>query len=122
MPLSPRQRYAQTVLDLYRWTPGTAGIARRTDRCLAATLYDRSIPLQAVHAALLLAAGRRACRPRDAKPLTPIATLHYFLPVIDEIMATPLEDAYLDYLRNTLTTLAPNLVAANVAAFDPQLP
>lgn len=118
MPLSPRLRYAHRVLDLYRWTPGTAGFARRTDRCLAAALYDRGIPLETVHTALLLAAGRRARRPSDAPPLAPIATLHYFLPVIDELIATPLEYGYLLYLRHTLSTLAPTLVAA----FDHQIP
>ena len=118
MPLSPRQRYAQRVLDLYRWTPATAGFARRTDRRLAATLYDRGIPLETVHTALLLAAGRRACRPSDALPLAPIATLYYFLPVIDELIATPLEHDYLQYLRHSLSTLAPTLVAA----FDHQIP
>jgi hypothetical protein len=118
MPLSPRKRYAQRVLELYRWTPGTAGVARRADRRLAATLYDRGIPLQTVHMALLLAAGRRACRPSDALPLAPIATLHYFLPVIDELIATPLEHDYLQYLRHNLANLAPTLVAA----FDHQIP
>lgn len=112
MPLSPRLRYAQRVLDLYRWTPGTPGVARRSDRCLAATLYDRGIPLDTVHTALLLAAGRRARRPRDAPSLAPIATLHYFLPVIDELIATPLDSDYVQYLRYTLSTIAPTLVAA----------
>ena len=118
MPLSPRQGYAQRVLELYRWTPGTAGVARRTDRRLAATLYDRGISLQTVHMAFLLAAGRRACRPSDALPLAPIATLHYFLPVIDELNATPLDNDYLQYLRHNLATLAPILVDA----FDHQIP
>jgi hypothetical protein len=118
MSLSPRQRYAQRVLELYRWTPGTAGLARRCDRGLAATLYDRGIPLKTVHTALLLAAGRRACRPSDALPLAPIATLHYFLPIIDELIARPLEQDYLQYLRHNLSTLAPALVAA----FDHQIP
>lgn len=118
MLLSPRQSYAQRVLELFRWTPGTAGVARRTDRGLAVTLYDRGVPLQTVHIALLLAAGRRACRQKDALPLAPIATLHYFLPVIDELIATPLEQGYLQYLRHNLATLAPALVAA----FDHQIP
>lgn len=113
MPLSPRQRYAQRVLDLYRWTPGTSGLARRSDRCLAAALYDRRIPLQTVYAALLLAAARRLCRPSEAPPLAPIATLHYFRPVIDELIALPLDPEYIHYLRHVLASHAPALVAAN---------
>ena len=116
--LSLRQRYAQRVLDLYRWTPETSGIARRTDRRLAAALYDRRIPLEMVYAALLLAAVRRAFRPSDAPTLAPIATLHYFLPVIDELLATPLDAGYIHYLRRALALRAPALVAA----FNHQIP
>jgi hypothetical protein len=118
MSLSPRQRYTQCVLDLYRRMPGGSGIARRTDRSLAAGLFDRRIPLEIVHAALLLAVARRARRPSYAPPLAPIATLHYFLPIIDELMATPPDADYLQYLRHSLTSLVPALVAA----IDPQIP
>src|SRR6266508_3625756 len=109
MPLSPRQRYTQRVLDLYRSTPGASGFARRADRHLAAALYDRRIPLEIVHTALLLVVARRAQRPHDAQPLAPIASLHYFLPVIDELLATPTDVAYLRYLRRRLAPLAPDL-------------
>jgi hypothetical protein len=113
MPLSPRQRYAQRVLELYKQTPATPGIARRTDRCLAAALYDHRIPLETVYAALLLAAARRLRRPSDAPTLAPIATLHYFRPVIDELIAMPLDPGYLRYLRHVLASHAPALVAAS---------
>ena len=33
------------------------------------------------------------------QPLPPIRSLAYFRPVIDELQANPLPDAYLDYLR-----------------------
>jgi hypothetical protein len=112
MILSPRQRYTQCVLDLYRRMPGASGIARRADRRLAAALFDRRIPLEIVHAALLLAAARRARRPRHAPPLAPIATLHYFLPIIDELIATPPDPDYLQYLRQSLGSIVPALVAA----------
>ena len=118
MSLSPRQRYTQCVLELYRRMPGASGIARRTDRRLAAGLFDRRIPLEIVHAALLLAVARRARRPSHAQPLAPIATLHYFLPIIDELIATPPEAGYLQYLRQSLVSIVPTLVAA----IDHQIP
>lgn len=110
MPLSPRQQYTQSVLDLYRRTPGTAGFARRADRRLAAALHDRQIPLHLVHAALLLAVARRDRRPYNAPPLPPIATLHYFLPIIDELLATPPDPDYILYLRQSLASRAPALL------------
>lgn len=112
MPLSPRQRYAQQVIDLYRSTPGASGFARRADRCLAAALFDRSVPREIVYAALLLAVARRAQRPRDATPLAPIASLHYFLPIIDELLAARPDPGYIRYLRQSLTSIAPALVSA----------
>ena len=45
------------------------------------------IPLTTVETALLLASLRRANRRPDALPLGPIRSLHYFLPVIEELLA-----------------------------------
>jgi|SRR5215208_3432975 len=103
------QCYVEQVLDLYRRTPGTRGSARRADRRLAATLRQRGVPLELVDAALLVATARRALRPATAPPLAPIATLHYFLPVIEELLASPPDPAYFDYLRRRLASLAPAL-------------
>lgn len=114
---SPTRLYVERILELYRHTPGTAGGVRHADRLLAAVLYDRQVPLDLVAAALLVATARRTLRPEDAPPLRPIASLHYFLPVIDELQALPLDHRYLQYLRCRLTPLAP----AFVAVIDHQL-
>jgi hypothetical protein len=55
-----------------------------------------------VEAAIILATARRVLRPPDYPPLAPIRSLHYFLPVIDEITAAPLPPDYLNYLREKL--------------------
>lgn len=114
----PDRDYVGRLLALYRHTPDTSGRIRRTDRRLAASLRARGVPLQTVHAALLLASARRAFRPRRAQPLAPIATLHYFLPVIDELVASPLDPAYFQHLRRRMAPLAPNLATPP----DHQLP
>lgn len=116
--LSPHAGYVDRVLALYRCTPGTTGHARGADRRLAAAMGSRRIPLVTVQSALLLATARRTLRPSAAQPLPPIATLHYFLPVIEELLATPADHGYLDYLRLRLAPLAPALVAP----LDHQLP
>ena len=36
-------------------------------------------------------------------PLGPIRSLHYFLPVIEELLATPVPQAYVTYLRSKVT-------------------
>jgi len=59
--------------------------------------------LSLIEAAFLLASARRAARRPDAMPLGPIRSLHYFLPVIEELLANPVPDSYLAYLRSKVT-------------------
>jgi hypothetical protein len=89
--------YVCRVLEAYSATPTTAGRIRREDRRLASRLYRQRVPLSAILAALALAAGRRIFRPFDATPLPLIRSLHYFLPVVDEIRNTPIDPDYIDY-------------------------
>lgn len=101
-----RLQYVRRLLDAYRSTPGTTGRIRPGDRRLALDLYERKVPLPIAEAALLLAAARRTFRAADAPPLATIRSLHYFLPVIDELIAAPLADDYIYYLRRKLAQAA----------------
>ena len=42
---------------------------------------------------------RRLIRPADSPRLSPIRSLAYFRPVIEELRAHPAPESYLDYLR-----------------------
>jgi hypothetical protein len=95
----PKKDYVRNALDAYRQTPGTTGAVRPNDRLLAAALYDRGVPLTAVENALILAASRRIFRPPDAVPLQPIRSLHYLLPVIDEVLQLHISQDYFRYLQ-----------------------
>ena len=97
-----RQLYIDHVLDSYRRTPGTLGRSHREDRRLAGRLHDQGVRLETIRAALLLIAVRRTLRPSHAPPLAPIRSLHYALPVIDEVLAQPPEPGYLEYLAYKL--------------------
>jgi hypothetical protein len=96
----------QAVLERYLWLPVTPMRSGRQDRRCARALYACRIPLAVVEAALLLAAVRRTFRPRDATALSPIRGLHYFLPVIDELLAQPPVPGYVEYLIGKLRPLA----------------
>jgi hypothetical protein len=109
---SSRRLYVQRILDLYRLVPGRSGQPRRSDRRLAAELHDRGVQLNVVAAALLLAVARRSFRSSSAPPLAPIATLHYFRPVIEELLVASPEPGYLGYLRHKLSSSAPSFAAA----------
>ena len=100
-----RQEYIRRLLDAYRTTPGTTGQVRREDRRLAAQLYEQVVPLAAVQNALVLATARRLLRPEDAPPLAPVRSLHYFRPVIDEVLKSTVSEEYLHYLRGKIEKL-----------------
>jgi hypothetical protein len=97
--------YIKQAIDLYCSTPGTLGRSRPEDRRLAAELYVRGIALSTLEQAFTLAASRRCFRPPDAAPLALIRSLHYFLPVIEEVLNRPLDPAYVEYLKLKLKSL-----------------
>jgi hypothetical protein len=113
----PRLAYVKTVLREYVWLPGTPKKASRQDWCLAASLYDRNVPLHAVRSALCLAGARRSLRLSQAPPLQPVRSLHYFTSTLDEVLAMPLDPGYVDYLHSKLQPLAQaKLVASSQGA------
>jgi len=94
--------YIKHLLELYRHTPGTLARVRPEDRRLALEFHKRAIPLSTLEEAFLLAAARRSLRDPRAPSLSPIRSLHYFVPVIDELLATPLPADYREYLRHKM--------------------
>jgi hypothetical protein len=98
--------FVETVLALYRKLPDTSHRHSRYDRLLAAQLHHQHVPLPLIEAAFLLATARRLFRDPSYPPLSPIRSLHYFLPLIDELLHQPPPPSYIDYLRHKL---APHL-------------
>ena len=98
--------YVAAVLILYVELPETPMRASVQDQWQARRLHDRGVPLRVVESAFLLASLRRLVRPSDGPPLSPVRSLAYFLPVIDELLAHPAPDNYLEYLRLKLRQLA----------------
>lgn len=115
-----RRLYVDRVLALYRITPGTSGLARPADKKLAGQLFDLDVPLDIVHAALIIGLARRLDRPPFLPPLQPIATLHYFRPIVDELLANPPSQQTLDDIRHRHHARAPALL--NARTVDHQLP
>ena len=89
-----QEEYVRQVLEAYRKTPGTMGTVRRADRLLAAQLYQRGLSVKVIENALVLAATRRLIRPSEAPPLGTIRSLAYFLPVIEEVLASHVSPEY----------------------------
>jgi hypothetical protein len=97
------EAYRQALLELYLRLPDTPRRLSRFDLRLVCQLWERQIPVNLIETALLLASARRAARPANALPLGPIRSLHYFLPVIEELLANPVPTSYVAYLRSKVT-------------------
>jgi hypothetical protein len=102
----PQRRYVRAVLARYLWLPDTPSQSSRHDRRLAHALYERGVPLLVVEAALLLAAARRALREPWLAPLPRVRSMHYYLPIVAELLEAP-RAPDLDYLICLLRRLRP---------------
>jgi len=98
----PRADHVREVLRHHRATSGVLGHVRRADRELAARLFDQGVPFYAVANAMLVAAARRVLHNGFSTPMPPIRFLHYFWPVIVEMIQRPLGYRELDEPRHRL--------------------
>ncbi|MGE0133494.1 MAG: hypothetical protein AB7U82_35920 [Blastocatellales bacterium] len=94
--------YVARVLALYLSLPQTPARTHRTDRQLAVSWHTQAFAWESIEGALLLAVARRCLRDPALPPLLPIRSLHYFIPVLAEVQATPLTPDYVQYLRGKL--------------------
>ena len=98
--LTDRETYRQAVISLYLRLPHTPPRLSRFDLRLLDQLWQRQIPLTVIETP--------SSWPPSAAPLVaptrylwePIRSLHYFLPVIEELLANPIPESYLAYLRS----------------------
>jgi len=99
--------YIDALRSLYLQLPNTHRRFSRSDRCLAASFYQDGLPLELVRSALLLATARRLFRDPAQPPLPPVRSLHYFLPVLEELKGQPsLSPGYLEYLDKKVRSAA----------------
>ncbi len=98
--------FSSAVLNLYLQLPETPSRIYPYDRKRAMDLENQHIPLAVIESAFLLASLRRLVRSPDKPPLNPIRSLAYFDPVIQEVLANPLSEDYVQYLRRKVTALS----------------
>ena len=99
------KEFVAQVLHLYLSLPHTPARINRTDRQLAAQWHAQGLAWDTLEGALLLATARRSLRDPALPPLSPIRSLHYFVPLLEEVQATPLAPEYVQYLRGKLAAL-----------------
>jgi hypothetical protein len=101
--MDPQTHYVSRVLEQYAALPGTLHRVLREDRRAAVALYRRGVGLDLAENAFVLALARKTVR-TDAADLDPIRSLHYFVPVVDELAEEPPLPGYLEHLRARLVT------------------
>ena len=106
--------YVSAVLEFYLWLPGTAAVTSRHDRRCARMLFARGVPVELVKSAMAVAIARRTFR--TGRPLPRVRALHFFVPVIDELVESPCEPGYVEYLRQRLRPLAAEKAAGSASA------
>jgi hypothetical protein len=89
MPADDGDRYVSEVIRLYRATPTVVGHVRHADRVLARRLYDERVPLYVIRNALILGAARRLLHNGFSTPMPPVRSLHYFVPLVREVLDRP---------------------------------
>jgi len=104
-----QQLYVDDLLRCYILLPHTPDRPSKNDRRIAAQLFNRQVPTDAIKTAFVLAISRRSFRPPDAPPLEPIRSLAYFLPVVNEVQKSDLDSAYVGLLKQRLETGSPDL-------------
>ena len=95
----PAASYVASVVTLYLEMPDTPMRVSASDQWLARRFNQEGVPLETVETALLLGSLRRLIRPADSPRLTPIRSLAYFRPVIEELQDSPAPENYREYLR-----------------------
>ena len=103
----PEASYVASVVTLYLEMPDTPMRVSASDQWLARHFHQDGVPLETVETALLLGSLRRLIRPADAPRLTPIRSLAYFRPVIEELQENPAPENYREYLRLKLRHAQP---------------
>jgi hypothetical protein len=92
------RQYVAAALERYQRWVGASVRPRQADRRLAADLHQRGISIATLDAAMQLALARRTARPASAPALAPIRSLHYFLPLIHEILGSKNAQRYTNYM------------------------
>jgi len=105
-PPATAASYVTAVVTLYLEMPETPMRVSASDQWLARHFHQGGVTLETVETALLLGSLRRLIRPADAPRLSPIRSLAYFRPVIEELCEQPAPQNYLEYLRLKLRQVA----------------
>jgi hypothetical protein len=100
------ESYVGSVRKRFMILGCTTGHFSPSDERLASSLEQKGIPLAVIEDAMLIGACRKYVSWLNSGPSAPIASLHYFEPIIEEVLERPFPTGYRDYMRLQVDKLA----------------
>ncbi len=100
-----RKGYLRAVIDLYLAAPGSPKRATRADWAIAATLYDRQIPIKRLAHAIRIATLRCHLPSHGLASSPSVRSLAYYRTVAQRLSGAECESGYVDYVTKSYTTL-----------------
>lgn len=99
---TPDIEYVERIRGLFLEHPIVRSSFGEADRRLAGALYRRGVPCQQVERALVLGLARKYVTCLNNRKAPPITSLHYFLPLLQEVQQTRVSEDYWTYTANRL--------------------
>lgn len=120
--MNRKQDFVDAILKMYLALPDTPDRFNSNDCFVAKAWFEQGISILQVQQAMTLAQIRRGFRRSDDIPLNPIRSLHYFVPIIQEIQTQPMDEKYFRYLQlklKQITNLNANSNGTRSNSSDP---
>ncbi len=98
--------YVDSVRKLFIALGCTTGRFGSSDEQLAADLERKGIPIEVIEDAMLVGACRKYVSWLNSGSTAPIASLHYFEAILEEVIERPFPPGYREYMRQQVEKLA----------------
>lgn len=97
--------YVRSVREAFLEPACVCSAFTPADEKLAADLYGRGMPLENLRRAIWLGCARKYIAMLNGQPPAPIASLGYFIALLEEVARAPVTDAYWEHVRQKMETL-----------------
>lgn len=100
------ESYVDSVRKLFTALGCTTGRFGTAEERLAGDFERKGIPLEVIEDAMMVGACRKYVSWLNSGPSAPIASLHYFEMIIEEVQERPFPPGYREYMRQQVEKLA----------------
>jgi len=97
--------YVNSVREAFLEPACVCSVFTPADEKLAVDLYGRGVSLDNLRRAIWLGCARKYIAMLNGQPPAPIASLGYFIALLDEVAQAPVTDAYWNHVRQKMETL-----------------